>query len=403
MCFRSKARNLLQMKYKAIRDMQKENAIQYPRFIKLITADLIEKYELIPKRLEEEYHTIKDCNLLVNMYTTGKVTVHGMQISNDLLTDAIRDTQAYKDYVEKYEGVVDIIEKVSESLKETVPKIATSATNDLINNNPSTLMESDLQSQVADPELWYALKAKYKNSSTSTDSCRYDAFSKSNHDEHQGDDAPFGGEKGVKRQKASRSSKLIKEEIPELIDEFQNVDKCVPTIFNNERMEDTIRDMLVWESRHEDLKRPQPEALVFYGPQRNSKEPPMYLYNKDLFFLKNGNTKEKNFEAYNPYFIIDEHSVGLIYLNKKEEKTVMNLVDILKFCDATLEKVLNEVKLEIFEIVFKMKTQLLGELDLKIMKAYEREIMKRLKHRKQMRRWESFVNGRSILQSMKRQ
>ncbi|GJQ89196.1 ribonuclease H-like domain-containing protein [Tanacetum coccineum] len=69
----------------------------------------------------------------------------------------------------------------------------------------------------------------------------------------------------------------------------------------------------------------------------------------------------------------------------------MDFVDILKFCDAILEKVLKEVKLKICETVFKMKTPLLGKLYLKIMKAYEREIVKRLNLRKQMRRWESIL------------
>ncbi|GJY21016.1 hypothetical protein Tco_0393582 [Tanacetum coccineum] len=40
--------------------MQKKNAIRYAHFTELITADLMEKYESIPKRLEEEYHTIKN-------------------------------------------------------------------------------------------------------------------------------------------------------------------------------------------------------------------------------------------------------------------------------------------------------------------------------------------------------
>ncbi|GJZ50532.1 hypothetical protein Tco_0604722 [Tanacetum coccineum] len=38
-----------------------------------------------------------------------------------------------------------------------------------------------------------------------------------------------------------------------------------------------------------------------------------------------------------------------IYLNNKEEKKIMDVVDISKFGDATLEKVLKEVKLKIFE------------------------------------------------------
>nr|GEU89922.1 hypothetical protein [Tanacetum cinerariifolium] len=39
---------------------KKKEAIQYPRFIKLIVADLMKKFPNIPKRLEEDYHSIKD-------------------------------------------------------------------------------------------------------------------------------------------------------------------------------------------------------------------------------------------------------------------------------------------------------------------------------------------------------
>nr|GEV53786.1 hypothetical protein [Tanacetum cinerariifolium] len=46
-------------------------------------------------------------------------------------------------------------------------------------------------------------------------------------------------------------------------------------------------------------------------------------------------------KAHEPYFIIDKPS-SLIYLNNKNEKRVMYLTKIMKFCDATLEKVLKE-------------------------------------------------------------
>ncbi|GJX20649.1 hypothetical protein Tco_0223326 [Tanacetum coccineum] len=261
--------------------------------------------------------------------------------------------------------------------------------------------------------------------------------------------------------------------------------------------EETVidEDEIVWESRQEDIQRSKPKALVSYRPQRNPNEPPRYLYNKDLFFLKNGNTKEKKYilslhkihvesfpeadleenmnrwvrkefknfnedvritevirittdqlygldfieqiivmrendkpnsfseadfkylnindiedlyylcwnkkvnyhgtklmnsmitfirsrviwervhefqlgiesyqikvnlnaptltflgiEAHEPYSIVDKPTTGLIYLNSKDEKRVMFLVEIVKFCDATLERVLNEVKLRIFQI-----------------------------------------------------
>ncbi|GJW04854.1 hypothetical protein Tco_1563710 [Tanacetum coccineum] len=54
-------------------------------------------------------------------------------------------------------------------------------------------------------------------------------------------------------------------------------------------------------------------------------------------------------EAYGPYSIVDKPSLGLIYLNSKDVKRVMYLTEIVKFCDATLEKVFKEVKLKIFQ------------------------------------------------------
>ncbi|GKC72233.1 hypothetical protein Tco_1118116 [Tanacetum coccineum] len=68
-------------------------------------------------------------------------------------------------------------------------------------------MKSDLQSQVADPELWDVLKRKFEKTSTSVYSCRDDAFPKRDHDEHEGDDGPPEGENNAKRQKTSKGSK----------------------------------------------------------------------------------------------------------------------------------------------------------------------------------------------------
>ncbi|GKA64579.1 hypothetical protein Tco_0764286 [Tanacetum coccineum] len=210
-----------------------------------------------------------------------------------------------------------------------------------------------------------------------------------------------------------------------------------------------MENQIVWESIQEDIRRSIPKPLIFYRPQRNPNEPPRYLYNKYLFFLKNGNIEEKKhllllhkihvesfpkadleekmnrwvqkefksfneearlsiqhwkdscIEAHDLYSIVDKPNTGLIYLNSKNEKWVMYLVEIVKFCDATLEKVLKEVKLKIFQSEPWKKPPLLGELDRDIIKAYEKEINKRLRHQEQMRRRESFVNERPILPTMK--
>ncbi|GJT49806.1 hypothetical protein Tco_0975963 [Tanacetum coccineum] len=65
-------------------------------------------------------------------------------------------------------------------------------------------------------------------------------------------------------------------------------------------------------------------------------------------------------EAHKPYSIVDKPSTGLICLNSKEVKQIMYLIEIVKFCDATLEKVLNEVKLKIFQSEPWRKSPLLG-------------------------------------------
>ncbi|GJT83293.1 hypothetical protein Tco_1057635 [Tanacetum coccineum] len=71
-------------------------------------------------------------------------------------------------------------------------------------------------------------------------------------------------------------------------------------------------------------------------------------------------------EDHEMFSIIYELVHGIIYKNSKKEKRVMRHLEIHKFCDATLNRVLEE------------------------------ETEDRLKHRRQMRRWEMFVNGRPL-------
>ncbi|GJS81414.1 hypothetical protein Tco_0747955 [Tanacetum coccineum] len=120
-------------------------------------------------------------------------------------------------------------------------------------------MKSNLQDQAFDPAMWDVLKCKFEKSSTSNTSYRDDEFHSQRHDDYQEDDAPLKGEKRVKRHKTSKSLKsdaweeeividkdevIPKDETPELITKFQNVDKRVPTIFDRVRMEATLNDML---------------------------------------------------------------------------------------------------------------------------------------------------------------
>nr|GEW07813.1 hypothetical protein [Tanacetum cinerariifolium] len=77
---------------------KKKDVIQYPRFTKLIIADLMKKFPSIPSRLEEDYHFVKDDISLMSVYTSGNVTVLGMPIPDAFLTNDILATYDYKEY-----------------------------------------------------------------------------------------------------------------------------------------------------------------------------------------------------------------------------------------------------------------------------------------------------------------
>ncbi|GJY19853.1 hypothetical protein Tco_0392419 [Tanacetum coccineum] len=91
-----------------------------------------------------------------------------------------------------------------------------------------------------------------------------------------------------------------------------------------------IRSCVIWERVHD-----YQLGILCYQIKINLTAP-------TLIFL--------DIEAHIPYFIVDKLDTSLIYLNNKEEKRFMYLVEIVKFCDATLERVLKEVKLKIFKI-----------------------------------------------------
>ncbi|GKE52800.1 hypothetical protein Tco_1487956 [Tanacetum coccineum] len=87
--------------YEGIVD-KKKDVIQYPRFTKLIIADLMKKFSSIGQRLEENYHSIKNDIPLVSMYTTGNVTIRGMLIPKEFLTNDIHATPEYKKYKKEF-------------------------------------------------------------------------------------------------------------------------------------------------------------------------------------------------------------------------------------------------------------------------------------------------------------
>ncbi|GJW62071.1 hypothetical protein Tco_0111406 [Tanacetum coccineum] len=190
---------------------------------------------------------------------------------------------------------------MDEVLHDIVPKIASNATNDLIEDDLPTIVANAIKkeieasqavvpalisSSIADLKLWNVLKDKFEKSSASASSCKDGQQQQQQQDWDAWVDDPVVDEDEV----------IPEDETPELIKEFHNVNKRVPTIFNRERMKETLRDML---------------------SNQNLNEPSRYIYNKDLFFLKYENTEEKR-------YVLSLHKIHVIPYPEEDLEEKMN-------------------------------------------------------------------------------
>ncbi|GJT09343.1 retrovirus-related pol polyprotein from transposon TNT 1-94 [Tanacetum coccineum] len=96
------------------------------------------------------------------------------------------------------------------------------------------------------------------------------------------------------------------------------------------------------------------------------------------------------------FSIIYEPMHRIIYKTSKKEKRVMRHLEIHKFCDATLNRVLEGLKSYNNHVKYGYVQRELTNDEVEYLKLFEEEIEVRLKHRNQMRRWEMYVNGRPL-------
>ncbi|GJT57894.1 hypothetical protein Tco_0992948 [Tanacetum coccineum] len=246
----------------------------------------------------------------------------------------------------------------------------------------------------------------------------------SHHDEHQDDDAPPEGEKRVKRSKMSKRLKSARDssskhsrkdsttyvskqqsqhqewdawEEENVVDEDEygntkekkyilSLHKIHAEEFSEPNLEENLNRWVQKEFKtfNEDAKRANDkpnsfseadfkylnkndiEDLYYLCRSKEIDNQKVKLMNSLITFIRSCVIWERN--MYHT-LIVERATIGLIYLNSKDEKIVMYLEEIIKFCDATLEKVLNEVKLRMFESKFLKKPPLLGDLDQDIMKT----------------------------------
>ncbi|GJX47077.1 hypothetical protein Tco_0272267 [Tanacetum coccineum] len=259
------------------------------------------------------------------------------------------------------------------------------------------------------------LKRKFEKSSTSSIPYRTDAFRKRDHDDYHEDDAPREGEKSAKRHKTSKGSKsasattrwdawseipiidedevIPEDETSELIEEFQNTNKRVPTIYDHERIRPALRDMI--DNQFRDAKENAyhlEQIKNLHGESnsvgKNPNEPPRYLYKKDFFYLKYGISDGRRYilslhKIHAVLFLEEDLEEKMNRWVRKEFKTFIEearlslerfmaqdiqqkkkrfeFVEIVKFVMLyTGKEYVKEVKMKIFETELLKKAPLLG-------------------------------------------
>ncbi|GJZ58613.1 hypothetical protein Tco_0614107 [Tanacetum coccineum] len=96
------------------------------------------------------------------------------------------------------------------------------------------------------------------------------------------------------------------------------------------------------------------------------------------------------------FSIIYEPVHGIIYKNSKKEKRVTRHSEIHKFCDATLNRVLEGLRSFNNDVKYGYIQRDLINDEVEYLKLFKEYIEVRLKYRNQMRIWEMYVNGRPL-------
>nr|GEV55705.1 putative reverse transcriptase domain-containing protein [Tanacetum cinerariifolium] len=99
--------------------------------------------------------------------------------------------------------------KIDEVLYDIVPKIATNATNDLIDDNLPRIVANAVKKERESSKYDDVMRAKFKKSLASDGSCRDNAFRKRDHDDYQGDDALSRGRNVRKGKRYLKAQSLV--------------------------------------------------------------------------------------------------------------------------------------------------------------------------------------------------
>ncbi|GJR10200.1 hypothetical protein Tco_0792852 [Tanacetum coccineum] len=301
-------------------------------------------------------------------------------------------------------------------------------------------MKADPQLQQQDIAIWLALQMKFKTFQVPQTTCRTSAVRLRDQDDPH-DDAHLGGENNAKRQKTFEYETYVTGESFRQVNEkeqgqsflrnqeqtndydfwtesYASDDDEVPmkqqesgkpkeVVYSNSKIIQVIKTY--WELGYEHkfitkiVARRANECIVpitepdYKNLNKNDIED-MYLLimNGKKVNLTAPTISFPGIEKHKMFSIIYEPVHGIIYKNSKKEKRVMRHSEIHKFCDATLNRVLEGLKSYNNDVKYGYIQRDLIEDEVEYLKLFVEEIEVRLKYRNQMRRWEMYVNGRPL-------
>nr|GEV00770.1 hypothetical protein [Tanacetum cinerariifolium] len=409
----------------------KKDVIQYPRFTKLIIVDLMKKYPSIPQRVDDDYHSIKDdipldCKEYETVFV--RVDVPMNQPQPIVSTQGTHRTTPRAHKTPTLTTASPQRKKRKQSAGETSsPRKSLKVTIRLNKQSTTPIPPSSddrERDEIAEATLLKLAKEEIEKMVEGEED--EESYASEFADSMFNDDVDDSG---------TRIEPEIHKENPELVDEYEVNDKVKQDEINDddvEKPDDVVEEkenddqidhtsvethvMGSMETRNEQMQTPIPtltrsprkdisldktiyeELTIKVSPttattskdSSKSKSKKGFTSNKTKILSRSIAGMCRRRDADPPeggrkgrkdiLVTIDKPTTDLIYLNSKDEKWDRYLVEIVKFYDATLEKVFNEVKLRISQNQLWKKLPWLGELDLDIMGAFEREMSKHLSH-----------------------
>ncbi|GKA58667.1 hypothetical protein Tco_0757980 [Tanacetum coccineum] len=363
-----------------------ENPFIAPATMKFIQPflQIIGYQGVVDKRLEEDYHSIKDDIPLMSVYTTENVTVKGMLILDAFITDEIRSTTEYKDYENVFVCALmsptlttDIASK--KKIKKVAEETTAEASENIAKVQEKLEEEEEIEKMVEgeDDEESHAMPESYKKHPQNVDDD--DETEKEKKDDKKDDKKANDDEKKDETSSMETRKEKIQTPIPSLTRSPRknlSLDKTLSHELTTAVSLSTATTSKVKSKSKAKSKARSTSIKPKILPGSLERVYDFQLGIESYQIRVNLTAPTLTFsgiEAHDPYSIVDKPNTCLIYLNSKEERRVMYLIEIVKSCDGTLKRVLKEVKLKIFKSEPWKKPPLLGELNLDILKAFERE------------------------------